>query len=292
MELLLYITGLSIFVTRRAARARKDLQVPTPDTRRKLEGRTVIVTGGARGLGLALARQFGEDGANVLLVDRDADPLPAAAEKVRAAGAGDVATLVQNLAVEEGGLAAVDAACKRWGKLDILVNNAGGGIIRPFLEHTAETLRETIDRNLWTTIWCIKAALPRMLERSYGRIVNISADSVHTGIWSHAGYNAAKGGVNGLTTGLCFEFASRGITVNCVSPGGIATDEVKAMLDPKSEVYAKHRMEDIRQVFERIPNRRLTEIGEVAKLVAFLTYEGTEAINGQVYSINGGQWMM
>ena len=131
-----------------------------------------------------------------------------------------------------------------------------------------------------------------MLAREYGRIVNISADSVHTGIWSHAGYNAAKGGVNGLTTGLAFEFAKRGITVNCVSPGGIATKELLEMFDPNSEVYKKHQMIDINKALERIPNGRLTELSEVAALAAFLTYSNTKAITGQIYSINGGQWMM
>jgi len=258
----------------------------------KLEGRVAVITGTARGLGVAIAEQFGRDGARVLLVDRDGETLPAVAEQVRAAGAADVAWCAQNLAQEAGAQAAIDLALSRWGQVDILVNNAGGGIIRPFLEHTADTLRETIDRNLWTTIWCIRAALPKMLERGYGRIVNISADSVHTGIWSHAGYNAAKGGVNGLTTGLAFEFARRGITVNCVSPGGIATQEIKAMFDPNSEVYQKHQIVDIKSALERIPSGRLAEPEEVAALTAFLTYEASRAINGQIYSINGGQWMM
>jgi 2,3-dihydroxy-2,3-dihydro-p-cumate dehydrogenase len=251
-----------------------------------------VVTGAARGLGVALATQFAKDGARVLLADRSGETLPEVAEQIRAAGAADVAWMAQDLSKEEGGAATIGLAIERWGQIDILVNNAGGGIIRPFMEHTADTLRETLDRNLWTTIWCARAALTHMLARGYGRIVNISADSVHTGIWSHAGYNAAKGGVNGLTTGLAFEFAKRGITVNCVSPGGIATDEVKAMFDPQSEVYTKHRMIDINKALERIPNGRLTELSEVAALTAFLTYPGTEAINGQIYSINGGQWMM
>lgn len=259
---------------------------------RKLEGQVAVITGTARGLGVAIARQFGADGARVLLVDRSGETLPAVAEQVRAEGSPEVLWTSQDLSKEEGANEAVGLAMKTWGRVDILVNNAGGGIIRPFMEHTADTLRETLDRNLWTTIWCIRAALKHMLEKEYGRIVNISADSVHTGIWSHAGYNAAKGGVNGLTTGLAFEFAKRGITVNCVSPGGIMTDEVKEMLNPASTVYGKHQMVDINKVFERIPNGRLTELDEVAALTAFLTYHNTRAINGQIYSINGGQWMM
>ena len=98
--------------------------------------------------------------------------------------------------------------------------------------------------------------------------------------------------MNGLTTGLAFEFARKGITVNCVSPGGIATEELKAMFDPNSEVYKKHQMIDINKALERIPNGRLTELNEVAALTAFLTYDNTQAITGQIYSVNGGQWMM
>lgn len=258
----------------------------------KLNGQVAVITGAARGLGVALATQFAKDGARILIADRSPETLPDVAAQLKAAGAAEVQWIAQDLSKEEGAAAAIGKAVDIWGQVDILVNNAGGGIIRPFLEHTAETLRETLDRNLWTTIWCIRAALPHMLERGYGRIVNISADSVHTGIWSHAGYNAAKGGVNGLTTGLAFEFARKGITVNCVSPGGIATDEVKAMFDPDSEVYAKHQMIDINKALERIPNGRLTELNEVAAMVAFLTYDNTTAINGQIYSVNGGQWMM
>ncbi|MGQ0698397.1 MAG: SDR family NAD(P)-dependent oxidoreductase [Panacagrimonas sp.] len=259
---------------------------------RKLEGRVAVITGAARGLGVALATQFAKDGARIVIADRSGETLPQVAEQLLAAGSPDVKWIAQDLSKEEGADATIELAVQSWGRIDILVNNAGGGIIRPFMEHTADTLRETLDRNLWTTIWCIRAALRHMLPREYGRVVNISADSVHTGIWSHAGYNAAKGGVNGLTTGLAFEFARRGITVNCVSPGGIATDEVKAMFDPKSEVYAKHQMIDINKALERIPNGRLTELDEVAALTAFLTYDNTRAINGQIYSINGGQWMM
>ncbi|WP_200863536.1 SDR family NAD(P)-dependent oxidoreductase [Paraburkholderia kururiensis] len=258
----------------------------------RLSDRVAVITGTARGLGVAIAEQFASDGARILLVDRDDASLPEVADKVRAAGAPEVLWTRQDLSQEEGGQAAIDVALREWGKVDILVNNAGGGIIRPFLEHTRDTLVETLNRNLWTTIWCIRAALPSMLERGYGRIVNVSADSVHTGIWSHAGYNAAKGGVNGLTTGLAFEFAKRGITVNCVSPGGIATPELLDMFNPDSAVYQKHQMIDINKALELIPNGRLTELDEVAAVAAFLTYDNTKAINGQIYSVNGGQWML
>ena len=259
---------------------------------RKLEGNVAIITGAGGGLGAALVEQFATDGASILLVDRDAKNLSSVADMAREKGAADVDWTAQDLSLESGADAAVEAAVSKWGKVDVLVNNAGGGLIRPFLEHTSETLQETINRNLWTTIWCARAVLPKMIERNYGRIVNIGADSVHTGIWSHAGYNAAKGGVNGLTTGLAFEFAKENITVNVVSPGGIMTPEIREMLNPQSELYKKHRIVDISTVIDKIPIGRLVEMNEVSALVAFLTYAESKGITGQIYSVNGGQWMM
>jgi 2,3-dihydroxy-2,3-dihydro-p-cumate dehydrogenase len=259
---------------------------------KKLVSQVAILTGSARGLGVALVERFAAEGASLLLADVNGADLPQVAAKALDAGAPDVAWIEQDLSREEGAAATVKMALDRWGRVDVLINNAGGGLIRPFLEHTPETLRETINRNLWTTIWCTRAILPHMIERKYGRVVNISADSVHTGLYSHAGYNAAKGGVNGLTTGLAFEFAKYNITVNCVSPGGIMTPEIRQMFDPDSEVYKKHRIVDVRTVIAQIPIGRLVEMHEVAALAAFLTYEESRAITGQIYSVNGGQWMM
>lgn len=109
--------------------------------------------------------------------------------------------------------------------------NASGGVILPFLSHTPETLRTTIDRNLWTAIWCCWHALPHMKAAGYGRIINIGADSVRNGLVDHAGYNAAKGGVHAMTTGLAREFASDGITVNPVAPCVVETEVVRISRD-------------------------------------------------------------
>jgi 2,3-dihydroxy-2,3-dihydro-p-cumate dehydrogenase len=258
----------------------------------KLEGRSAIVTGSARGLGVSIAQRFAADGAKIMLVDVNEEGLEGVAQSLTAAGATAVSWCVHDLGTEAGANALVTKTRDEFGTVDILVNNAGGGIIRPFLEHTVETLTETLKRNLWTTLHCCRAALPVMIEQQYGRIVNIGADSVHTGIWSHAGYNAAKGGVNGLTTGLAFEFAKDNITVNSVSPGGILTPEVAEMFNPDSDVYKKHQIVDVNKAVERIPIGRFVDMDEVAALTAFLSYEETRAITGQIYSVNGGQWMM
>jgi 2,3-dihydroxy-2,3-dihydro-p-cumate dehydrogenase len=258
---------------------------------RSLEGKVAIITGTARGLGVALAKRYGAEGSRVLLVDVNADALPAVADSVKAAGAPDVAWIAQDLSHEGGATAAVAAAIDRWGRIDVLLNNAGGGVIRPFLEHSPETLHATIDRNLWTVIWCCRAVLPPMIARKGGRIINIGADSVRTGLYSHAAYNAAKGGVNGLTTGLAREFAKYGIAVNTISPGGILTDEIKEMLNPGSAVYQKHQIIDIREVTREIPMGRFCEMDEVASLAAYLARDEAGFITGQVLSLNGGQWM-
>ncbi len=259
----------------------------------RLADRVAVVTGAARGIGLAIAERLALEGAAVVVADVQGELLDQAVSALKDKGIDRVVGVAGDLSVEAGAIALATAARDTFGRTDILVNNAGGGIIRPFLEHTAETLHTTIDRNLWTTIWCCRSFLPEMVERGNGRIINISADSVHTGTFSHAGYNAAKGGVNGLTTGLAFEFGRHGVTVNAVSPGGVLTPDVQQLLDDDGTMMEKYRLTvNPRVVMETIPIRRFAGMDEVAATVAFLAAPEAGAINGQIYSVNGGQWML
>lgn len=260
----------------------------------RLAGRVAVVTGAARGIGKAIATRLAAEGAALAISDVNGGGLEALCAELRAAGAPAASFHAADLSLEEGAQALLQAVQQAHGHCDILVNNAGGGVIRPFLEHTPETLRQTIDRNLWTTIWCTRAFLPGMIARQFGRIINIGADSVHTGTYSHAGYNAAKGGVHALVTGLAFEFAKEGVTFNVVSPGGVLTEDLQAMMSDDPETLQKYRMSvHPREVARReIPAQRFTEMREVAAYVAFLAGDEAGAVNGQIHSINGAQWMM
>ena len=228
---------------------------------------------------------MGADGVRLVIADIDGDGLERAA--VRLGGNGiECRTVVADLSARDGAAGLCRAALDWAGRLDILVNNAGGGIIRPTLDHTEETLRATIDRNLWTTIYCTLEALPVMRRQGYGRIVNVGAESVRNGLYDHAIYNAAKGGVHGLTTGLAREFFADGITVNTVAPSMVVTEAVAEMIDNPAVAPALDR------IVATIPAGRAASLEEVAATIAFVASDESGFITGQVISVNGGSSML
>ena len=245
-------------------------------------GRVAVVTGAARGIGLAIAQRLAADGADLVLGDVEVEGLNAAVEAVTATGARAIA-VPGDLSQQAVAEATVKAALDRFGRLDILINNAGGGVIAPFLEQTPETLRRTIDRNLWTVIWCCRAALPVMREQRYGRIVNLGADSVRSGLYAHAAYNAAKGGVHAMTSGLAREFVRDGITVNTIAPCAVSTPQLVELVNGDPAIMAKF--------IGVIPMGRPAEMDEVASFVSYVASEEAAFITGQVLSINGGTTM-
>lgn len=249
-----------------------------------LAGKIAIVTGAAKGIGYAIAERFARDGATLVIADLDAARLAEAAAELRAAYEVAVETATGDLAEESVARETIDTATRTHGRLDILVNNAGGGVIRPFLEHTPETLKTTIDRNLWTTLWCCWLALPIMKRQGFGRIINLGADSVRNGLWDHAAYNAAKGGVHALTTGLAREFARDGITVNTVAPCAVNTPQL-AMFVEKLPALAE-------KFLSVIPMGRAAEMAEVASMVSYLATAEAAFVTGQVISVNGGSTML
>jgi 2,3-dihydroxy-2,3-dihydro-p-cumate dehydrogenase len=249
-----------------------------------LWGRTVVVTGAASGIGLGITTRLIADGAIVLAATRSQKDLDRVYGKAAIAD-GFVGEL-QNPGVADNLIA---AAADAFGGVDVLVNNAGGGTIRPTLEHTEATLRATIDNNLWTTIYSVRAVLPHMVSRRHGRIINIGADSVRTGLLDHAMYNAAKGGVHAMVTGLAREFAARGITANTVAPCYVRTPELATLLESGQAPPRLQRV--VAEGTAIVPIGRPGSPDEVASAVAFLATEESRFITGQTIYVNGGSSM-
>jgi NAD(P)-dependent dehydrogenase (short-subunit alcohol dehydrogenase family) len=169
------------------------------------------------------------------------------------------------------------------GPADILINNAGGwsgSHFGPFLSKNADDLRAEIDDNLLTTVLMSRAVLPGMVERRYGRIVNISSIAGIIALEGHSAYSAAKAGHSGLARQFAVEFGAFGITTNCVAPGAVLTPRAEELLDAADA--------SITTMLNMTPSARLTTPDEVAKLAVFLASEDAAQINGQTIAIDGG----
>ncbi|OPX10661.1 SDR family NAD(P)-dependent oxidoreductase [Mycobacterium sp. AT1] len=255
----------------------------------RLRGRTAVVTGAASGIGRGIVERLAADGAKVFVATQYEEDLAS----LTGGSADPSGAIVGGFCggLDESGVAEemITAAVAALGHVDVLVNNAGGGVILPTLEHTEETLRATIDNNLWTTIRCIRAVLPHMISRNHGRLVNIGAESVRNGLADHAMYNAAKGGVHAMVTGLAREFAGLGITANTVAPSYVLTPELAAKFESGSA--SEQLIGVVDQAVDLIPLGRPGSPADVAEAVAYLAGAHTGFTTGQTLYVNGGSSM-
>jgi len=243
-----------------------------------LDGKTALVTGGNRGLGLAFARGLAEAGASVVIASRDHDHNLAAAEQLRDAGI-DVGTI--DVDITEAGEAerAVDEAVAELGRLDIVLNNAGLAIHRPAFEVTEAEWDAVIDLNL-NALWRVSIAAGRVMkEQGGGTIINtgsISSLIVNRPQWQPA-YNASKAAVHQLTKSLAAEWAEYNIRVNAVAPGYVKT-EMAPVDEPR---FRRHWIEDA-------PMKRYATPEEIAPTLVYLASDASAFMTGSVVVIDGG----
>jgi 3-oxoacyl-[acyl-carrier protein] reductase len=250
-------------------------------------GRVALITGAARGLGLAAAERFLAGGARVVVNVRRSEQVAAAAARLGGRDEGDIRERVLVLPGDVASSATVRAlvaqALDRFGRLDVLVNNAAAAFSTRFEQIAEEEWRRAVDVNLTAAFLCIQAALPAMKANRYGRVVNLSSTagkSVSTLGGAH--YTASKAGLLGLTRAAAKELGPHGITVNAVCPGLIDTELTREHATP--EQLAVHA--------RSFPVPRLGTAAEVAELISFLASERAGYITGAAIDINGGDLMV
>src|SRR5438552_10058338 len=242
-----------------------------------LHERKAIVTGGARGIGLAITERLLESGARCSLWDRDPARLEAAAKKL--SHANTVHTVEVDITRPESVNAAAETAFVQLGGIDILVNNAGiAGTTKPTWELSPAEWREVVEVNLLGAFHCCRAVVPRMIEGKYGRIVNIASIAGKEGNPNASHYSASKAGVMALTKSLGKELAKTGILVNCITPAVIQTEILDSV--PQSH---------IEYMRSRIPMDRFGRKEEVAAMVAWLCSEDCSFRAGSVFDLSGGR---
>lgn len=244
--------------------------------------RVAIVTGGASGIGLAIAERLAADGNSVAIFDLNGEAAREAAAKIGSAG-GTAAGIDVDVTDRPGIEAGVAEIKERLGRPTILVNNAGLDWFQPFLSIKVENWNRVLDVNLTGTFHCCQVVIPEMIEEGWGRIVNISSSSTHSGQPLMAPYVSAKSGVIGLTKSLALEFGPKGITVNTIPPGFIDTPMLRAS-DAKGLLG-----QGIEHHVKLTPVRRVGRPEDIAAMCSFLCRDEAGYVTGQVLGVNGGR---
>ena len=243
------------------------------------EGKIAVVTGGSRGIGAAIAKELGRQGATVVInYNHSHSQAEAVVGEINSMGRSAIA-LQADISEAEPTKIFIEKVLEKFGRIDILVNNAGITRDRSFKKMSYEEWNKVIDTNLTSTFNTCKIALPSMLDQKFGRIINISSVIGQTGGFGQSNYAAAKAGLIGFTKSLALETAKDGVTVNAICPGFIATEMVANM--PETVLEA---------IIAKVPMRKLGKPEDVAKGVIFICE--SDYMTGQCINMNGGLYMI
>jgi 3-oxoacyl-[acyl-carrier protein] reductase len=244
-----------------------------------LAGRTAVVTGGTRGIGLAIARALAEDGASVVVSGRDAARLESVVSELEGLGAAAVGVAADQSKREDCDRL-VDAAKERFGRIDVLVNNAGITRDQLLVRMKDDEWDQVMDTNLRGVFLMTRAVAKSMMRQKSGRIVNITSTAGAMGNPGQVNYSAAKAGVIGFTKAAARELAHWNILVNAVAPGLIETDMTAGLPGAAREA-----------LLQQVPLKRIGAAREVAEVVRFLAGDGAAYVTGQTIHVNGGLYM-
>jgi len=244
-----------------------------------LAGRTAVVTGGTRGIGLAIARALAEDGASVVVSGRDAGRLESAVKELETLGASALGVAADQSKREDCDRL-VDAAKERFGRIDVLVNNAGITRDQLLVRMKDDDWDQVLDTNLRGVFLMTRAVAKSMMRQKSGRIINIASTAGAMGNPGQVNYSAAKAGVIGFTKAAARELAHWNILVNAVAPGLIETDMAAAIPAEAREA-----------LLQQVPLKRVGAAREVAEMVRFLAGDGAAYVTGQTIHVNGGLYM-
>ncbi len=253
----------------------------------ELEGRVALITGGTRGIGRAIAEAFLAEGAQVVITGTSPDKGQQALDEIDRPG--DLHYVKANAKVREDCDNAVAEAIAEFGKVDILVNNAGGATNNALIQDlTDEAFEDALRWNLWPTLWHSRAVIKPMIERGWGRIINISSVEGKVGKPGISIYVTAKHAINGFTKCMAKEVGTAGVTVNALCPGVIETDVTRAE-GPNAAKQMGITYEELIQMFaQEAATKRVMELEDVANVAVLLASDVGGGITGALLSVDGG----